>query len=182
GASRRAPGGARRPTCAGAPSPPPSPGISRSPCWAKVTGPLRGTDFGLPSRPVNDRFGPIDFDEFHTVDLPDRLASASTGVLTKALAAAEPLAFRLDSGRAYTYTPTATGFDVMNGDADAATLVELEHRDWCDFVWELRSSFALLYADRVRFPRGTFAALARWEPALRAAFDGQPIYDLADAP
>jgi hypothetical protein len=46
-------------------------------------------------------------------------------------------------------------------------------------VWELRTCFALFYADRIAFPRGGFGALVRWEPALRAAFDGQPVYDLS---
>ena len=52
--------------------------------------------------------------------------------------------------------------------------MDLGYDDWCSFVWELRTCFALFYADRLAFPRGGFGSLARWEPALRVAFDGQP--------
>jgi hypothetical protein len=125
-------------------------------------------------------FGPIDFDEFHRVDLPARLA-AGNGLLAAAdLAGVRPLAFRLTDGPAYTYTATGDGVAVTPGDADARTVIELAYEDWCDFVWELRSCFALFYADRITIPTGSFGHLARWEPALRAAFDGQRIYDFTD--
>ena len=54
--------------------------------------------------------------------------------------------------------------------------------DWCSFAWELRTCFALFYADALTFPRGNFGQLARWEPSLRVAFDGQAVYDLDDPP
>ncbi len=50
------------------------------------------------------------------------------------------------------------------------------------FRWELRSSFALLYAEELAVTRGSFGQLVRWEPALRGAFDGQPAYDVDDPP
>jgi hypothetical protein len=132
---------------------------------------------------VEGGFGLIDFDEFHRVELPRRLAAGNGPLAAADLEGARPIAFRLPDGRAYTYTPTAVGFDVTPGDDTAATIVELTDQDWSDFVWELRSCFALLYADRLAFGRGHFGHLARWEPALRAAFDGQPVYDLhAPAP
>ena len=74
------------------------------------------------------------------------------------------------------------GIDVIPGDSQAHTVVDLSYEDWCSFAWELRSCFALFYADRLAFSRGGFGSLARWEPALRVAFDGQPIYDLDDPP
>jgi hypothetical protein len=131
---------------------------------------------------VSERFGPIDFDRFHTADLPGRLAGGNGRLAASDLQGAKPLAFRLDDGRAYMYTPTPNGLSITSGADDAHTVVELAYEDWCDFVWELRSSFALFYADRLTFPRGGFGHLARWEPALRAAFDGQVIYDLAAPP
>lgn len=128
------------------------------------------------------RFGPIDFDRFHTVDLPGRLAAGNGALAASDLHGVKPIAFRLDDGRAYTYTATAEGFAITAGDAEAHTVVELAHADWCDFVWELRTCFALFYAERVTFPRGGLGLLARWEPALRAAFDGQAIYDVTAPP
>jgi ectoine hydroxylase-related dioxygenase (phytanoyl-CoA dioxygenase family) len=60
-------------------------------------------------------------------------------------------------------------------------VVELTGQDWSDFVWELRTCFALLYGERLAFARGGFGHLARWEPALRTVFDGQRVYDLTGA-
>ncbi len=53
---------------------------------------------------------------------------------------------------------------------------------WCAFRWELRSSFALLYAKELTVVQGSFGQLVRWEPALRGAFDGQQTYDIDDPP
>lgn len=131
---------------------------------------------------MSEHFGPIDFERFHTVDLPERLAAGNGRLAAADLIGARPLAFRLDDGRSFTYTPTANTIEISPGDDDAHTVVALGHQDWCDFVWELRSCFALLYADRIAFPRGSFGHLARWEPALRTAFDGQRVYDLVDPP
>lgn len=131
---------------------------------------------------VSDRFGPIDFDRFHSDDLPARVARRSALVRTAHLAGMKPLAFRIPDGRAYTYIPSDGALTVAAGDDQAHTVVALSYEDWCAFVWELRSCFALLYADRLTFPRGSFGHLARWEPALRVVFDGQAIYDLADPP
>jgi len=130
----------------------------------------------------DSRFGPIDFDLFHTEDLPRRLAE-TPHVFTEAdRRAVRPLAFLLDDGRGYTYRPTDDGFSVTPGTTGAHTVVALTYDDWCAFAWELRTCFALFYADRLIFPTGHFGQLARWEPSLRVAFDGQPVYDLDDPP
>jgi hypothetical protein len=129
---------------------------------------------------VSVRFGPIDFDEFHLHELPERLATGNGKLAAPHLARCRPIAFRLDDGRAYTYAATADGIDVTPGEADAQTVVEMSEPDWCDFVWELKTCFALLYAERITLPVGSFGQLSRWEPALRSAFDGQPVYDFND--
>ncbi len=131
---------------------------------------------------MSDRFGPIDFDDFHREDLPRRLAGRS-GILTDSdRRSVRPLAFRLDDGRSYTYAPADDGFAITPGEEDAHTVVVLSAEDWRAFAWELRTCFALFYADALTFPRGHFGHLARWEPALRVAFDGQAVYDLDDPP
>ena len=131
---------------------------------------------------ASDRFGPIDFDRFHTVELPERLAANAAVLAAADLSRLRPIAFRIEDGRAYTYTPFDRTIEVTAGDAAGDTVVGLDHRDWCDFVWELRSCFALFYAERVTIARGSFGQLSRWEPVLRAAFDGQPVYDFANPP
>jgi hypothetical protein len=131
---------------------------------------------------VNDRFGPIDFDQFHLEILPERLAGRPHILTASDRRAVRPIAFRLADGRAYTYLPADDGIAIAPGDADAHTVVALSYEDWCAFAWELRTCFALFYADALAFPRGNFGHLARWEPALRVAIDGQSIYDLEDPP
>jgi len=127
---------------------------------------------------VSERFGPIDFDHFHTVELPKKLAERSQPLPDAARL--RPIAFRVDDGSAYTYFPNASGMEIREGEEEAATVVVLSRRDWCDFLWELRSSFALLYAGSVEFARGGIGQLSRWEAVLRSVVDGQNIYDLVD--
>jgi hypothetical protein len=140
---------------------------------------------------ANDRFGPIDFDRFHREDLPARLVERPAVLTASDERSLRPIAFRLDDGRSYTFSQegpdahqggAAHGISVTPGDAGAHTIVEISYDDWCSFAWELRTCFGLFYADRLSFSRGGFGSLVRWEPALRVAFDGQPIYDLDDPP
>jgi ectoine hydroxylase-related dioxygenase (phytanoyl-CoA dioxygenase family) len=131
---------------------------------------------------ASDRFGPIDFDWFHREHLPSLLASRDPMFSDADASVVRPLAFRLDDGRAYTYVPTADSITVEAGVDHAHTVVDLDHEAWCAFVWELRSCFALLYAEELTIGRGSFGQLARWEPPMRVAFDGQTVYDLDDPP
>lgn len=125
-----------------------------------------------------ERFGPIDFDLFHREELPARLRTHGPVFTGSDLRVVRPLAFQLTDGRAYTYTPSAGSFTIEPGNAEADTVVELAPEEWCAYVWELRSCFAMLYADQMSVVRGTFGQLVRWEPPLRVAFDGQGIYDI----
>jgi len=129
----------------------------------------------------SDRFGAVDFDRFHRVELPVRLERAGPTLSDSDLAVVRPIAFRLPGGDGYTYRPDGRSFLVEPGTARAHTVVELADDPWRAFRWELRTSFALLYAEELTIVRGSFGQLVRWEPALRAAIDGQPIYDI-DAP
>ncbi len=129
-----------------------------------------------------DRFGPIDFDRFHGDELPRRLEVVGPVFSDADTAVVRPLAFELHDGRAYTYLPADHGFVVEPGTERAHTVVTLHYDDWCAFAWELRTCFALLYADRLEITRGSFGQLARWEPPLRVGFDGQDIYDVDDPP
>ncbi len=129
---------------------------------------------------VNDRFGPIDFDRFHREEVPGRLLGRRRLLTASDQRSLRPLAFRLRDGRSYTYAPDGGAIAITPGDADAHTVVTLSYEDWCSFAWELRSCFALFYADVLEIHRGSFGHLARWEPSLRVAFDGQVIYDLDD--
>jgi hypothetical protein len=123
------------------------------------------------------RFEPVDFDRFHEEELPRRIAAGHGRLAARDLRGAAPLAFRLAGGASWTYVPGAETVDLVPGDAEAATVAELDAPAWSDYANELRTCFGLLYASQVSFPRGSFDDLARWEPAVRALFHGRPVYD-----
>ena len=124
-------------------------------------------------------FAALDFDAFHRAELPARLAAGNGRIAGRDARRRAPIAFALPDGRAYTFAAADAGIEIVPGSESAATIVELEARDWQDFVHELHTTAGLLYGRRLRFPRGSYADLELWEPALRAAFDGRPIYDPA---
>jgi len=121
----------------------------------------------------------LDFDAFHREDLPQRLAGGNGRLAGADLRGVPAIAFRLVDGRAYTYASAGGDVRILAGTESAATIVELAERDWSDFVDELHTVPGLVHGGRVRFARGGYADLERWEPALRAMFDGRPIYDPA---
>jgi hypothetical protein len=88
-----------------------------------------------------------------------------------------PLSFQLDDGRAYTFTPAADSITITAGVTDTGTVARLSASAWERFATEQWTRYALLYTSSVDFPRGTFADLCHWEPALRALFHGRPVYE-----
>ena len=121
----------------------------------------------------------LDFDDFHRRDLPRRLADGRGRTAAGDVRDVAPLAFRLADGRTYTYVPGGDTIAIVAGDADAATVVELDPVDWAGFVGELHTAAGLVHGGRARFRHGGYAHFERWEPALRAMFDGRSIYDPA---
>jgi ectoine hydroxylase-related dioxygenase (phytanoyl-CoA dioxygenase family) len=67
--------------------------------------------------------------------------------------------------------------DVVAGDAEATTVIELAREDWEGIVHDLESAPGLLYSGRVRCARGDAMRFVRWEPGLRAMYQGRPIFD-----
>ena len=122
-------------------------------------------------------FPSLDFDDFHRRELPQRLAEGR-GELAAAddLSKIGALAFRLPSGEAFTYRPRPGGVDVIAGEAEARTVIEISREDWSNVVHDLDSAPGLLYAGRVRCVRGNAMRFVRWEPGLRAMFQGRPIF------
>jgi len=125
-----------------------------------------------------ERFGPIDFDRFHEEELPALLHQRGAIFSETDAPVVRPLGIQLSDGRAYTYVPEGSTFSVRPGTDAATTVVELSPDAWCAFTWELKTCFALLYADQLTVRRGSFGQMARWEPPLRVAFSGQAVFDL----
>lgn len=125
-----------------------------------------------------ERFGSIDFDWFHLEELPGRLRERQAIFSDADAEVLRPLGFQLSDGRAYTYVPEGKTFSVKPGIDAAQTVVEVSLDSWCSFVWELKSCFALLYAEQLAVRSGSFGQMARWEPSLRVVFGDQDLFDL----
>ncbi len=125
-----------------------------------------------------ERFGPIDFDWYHQLELPALIEKRGAIFSDTDAGVVRPLGFQLSDGRAYTYVPEGRTFSVQSGTDAAQTLVELSLDAWCAFAWELKTCFALLYADQLTVRQGGFGQMARWEPAIRAAFSNQALFDI----
>ncbi len=124
-------------------------------------------------------FASIDFHAFHRDELPRRLADGRGAMAARSSREHGSLAFRLESGDAYTYAPRDGAIQIEAGDAAADTVIELAHAAWEGLVHDYESAPGLLYASRVRCRRGQAMRFVAWEPALRAIFTGRPIYDPA---
>ncbi len=131
---------------------------------------------------AGERFGSLDFDRFHLDTLPAALEGCGPVFSDADIRVVRPLAFKVGGGDAFTYDPSGHTFSVQRGSDLAHTIIELSLPAWSAFVWELKSSFALLYADEISITKGDFGQLARWEPSLRVAFDGQDLYDIDNPP
>lgn len=119
----------------------------------------------------------VDFDRFHLEQVPALAAQGHGALAARAAAGLEPLSFALDDGRAYSFVPETGGVAVHAGVADAGAVARLSYDAWASFVTERWTRYALLYTGSVEFPRGEFADLCHWEPALRALFHGRPVYE-----
>jgi hypothetical protein len=126
---------------------------------------------------VQRSFAPVEFGAFHREELPRRLAAGHGALAAEDdLAAIGALAFRMPSGEAFTYRPRPGGVDVVAGDRDAQTVIELAPELWQDLVHDLESAPGLLYAGKARCAKGDAMRFVRWEPGLRAMYHGRPVF------
>lgn len=123
----------------------------------------------------------MDFDHYHREALPALLDAGRGALVARAARGLAPFAFRLREGGAYTYRPKRDGVELIPGDAEAASVIELEHSAWQGLVEELEAPAGLLYAGRLRCLRGAGMDVMAWEPALRALYNGVPPWDAEEA-
>jgi len=126
---------------------------------------------------MENAFPSLDFERYHREELPAHLAADRGAVAAHALAGLAPLAFRLRTGAAYTYARRGDAVEVVAGDSDATTVIELDHEAWEGLVHELEAPAGLLYAGRLSCTRGNAMQLMAWEAGLRALYTGRPAYD-----
>ena len=116
------------------------------------------------------------FHRFHRVDLPERIASGNGALAYGDLVKLGTLGLRCPAG-AYTYVPTDGTVEIVEGDALADTVVDLDFDDFVGLASDLDTAPGLFYGGRVTVSKGKALRFVRWEPGLRALFHGRPIFD-----
>ncbi|HET9061794.1 MAG TPA: hypothetical protein VFO62_00760, partial [Candidatus Binatia bacterium] len=125
-------------------------------------------------------FKALSFDAFHEEELATKIVAGRGTLAAKALGGLRSLAFRLSDrpdGTAWTYRPIDGGVVLERGEASADTLIAIDQESWEGLVHDYESAPGLLYGSRVRCLRGDALQFVLWEPALRALYQGRPIYD-----
>ncbi len=119
-------------------------------------------------------FEPYSFVRFHREQLPE-LVERRGHLVAADLAGVPSLAFRCD-GIVFTWVATERGVEVWEGDADAATVVELSDETFSEFLHELLTVRGAGNTGRARVVRGDLAGWQRWEPATQSLCSGREIY------
>src|SRR5262249_26140240 len=109
---------------------------------------------GLPwVEAIGHSFARCSFVEWHRVELP-ALVARNGHLVVDDLRGVAPLAFRSDDATAFTWIASAHGVDVVDGDAVAATVVELSEATFSEFVHELLTAAGAVRTGRARMTRG----------------------------
>jgi hypothetical protein len=123
-------------------------------------------------------FPPYSFVDFHEAELPE-LVARHGGLVRDDLQGASALAFRTPDGDAYTWRAGARDVEVIAGDDDAATVVELDAACFSEHLHQLLTATGAVRTERARLSRGTLDGWQRWEPAIQSLTTGVPIYSEA---
>jgi hypothetical protein len=115
------------------------------------------------------------FVDFHRTLLPVLIAR-NAHLVRGDLRGVSSLAFRSDAGAAFTWVASDDGVRVVEGDADAVTLVELAERTFSEFVHELLTASGAVMTGRATLARGDLSGWKRWEPAIQSLCSGREIY------
>ena len=86
-----------------------------------------------------------------------------------------PLTLRVGED-AYTYGLQGRRFAVWPGDPGDGPCAAMEPDVFSDFVQDARSAVSLMIGSDVAMERGEVIDLVRWEPTLRALYDGRPAH------
>ena len=110
-------------------------------------------------------------------ELTERLAGAGTlaarGVEQLGL---DTLGLDIDGTRAH-LTVDGDRLVLREGLASDGVVADLDAWACSELFDDVASTFGLLMAGRVTFPQGSGDRFVAWEPVLRAALDGRPVYE-----
>jgi hypothetical protein len=124
---------------------------------------------------IADSFETRSFTRFHREELPELIARRAA-LVARDLRGVPALAFRSEEGATFSWIATGDGVRIAEGDADAATLVELSEPVFSEFLHELLTASGAVMSGRARVVRGSLPGWQRWEPAIQALCHGRPIY------
>jgi hypothetical protein len=119
-------------------------------------------------------FEPYSFEAFHREQLP-LLVERHGHLVVADLVGAPPLAFRCN-GTAFTWRPSGLGVEVQEGEAGAATVVELVEEAFSMHLHDLLTAYGAEASGRARLLHGDRAGWERWEPAIQSLRSGREIY------
>jgi len=123
---------------------------------------------------IPQSFQHYSFVGFHREQLPE-LVQRRGDLVAADLLGVPALAFRSD-GAAFTWVASPRGVEIQEGDAQAATVVELSEQTFSDFLNELLTARGAENTGRARVTRGELAGWERWEPAIQSLCTGREIY------
>src|SRR5262245_9068004 len=119
-------------------------------------------------------FEPCAFADFHRARLP-ALIARNGHLVQSDLRGVPPLGFRSEDA-AFTWLASDAGVRVVEGDADAATVVSLSEPTFSEFIHELLTAAGAVMTGRAKLLRGELSGWQRWEPAIRSLCSGREIY------
>jgi hypothetical protein len=114
------------------------------------------------------------FTEFHRRELPELIARHGR-LVADDVRAAPTIAFRIEDGTTFSWV-AGDPMQVVEGGAEASTLIELSEAAFSDFLHELLTANGAVRTGRARVTRGSIEEWQRWEPATQALCFGRPIY------
>lgn len=126
---------------------------------------------------ISALFPEVDFVDSHRRLAVDDCRRGAAGAGTSGLA---PIALVVD-GAAVTIRP-GTSVEIVEGIDEDATCVVVFHSasDYADFHNELRSVTGVHLSGAITYERGGYGEFDGWEPALRALYQGRPVYEPTD--
>lgn len=100
------------------------------------------------------------------------------GLAARAAARANlpPLTLRIDERR-WTLVPGMETLSVVEGDIDAALEVRLTPPAFADLIDDHKSTLGLSVAGTAEILTGDGSDFVSWDPVLRAALDGRPVFE-----
>ncbi|MDX1511906.1 MAG: phytanoyl-CoA dioxygenase family protein [Nitriliruptorales bacterium] len=118
----------------------------------------------------------IDAVEFHDTRLPELLASERGAMAGAAAAHLPPLAIHVDD-HAWTHRSVDRRLQVSRGVADDAVAIRVSAQTWSDWHTETLRVPGMLLTQSVEVAPEHVVTLSEWDLALRALWNGVPVYD-----